>query len=253
MCKAAAYLPYSPPHPLQPDGSPPPAPPPCLLPAGHSKTIEFAFDVSDDTAENIAAEMMEDLSLSHEEARVIAEKIRIEVARVALEKQHEQQRLEHEQQEQALRAGRLQQQEQQEQAVLQQQWQAAQEPRAPDVPQPSLSRSRSTNTAGAGGSSSNRQSGEAPPLPLLSSKSICNGRCSSSSTGGANGYATGQSEGTPDGGSSLKAPSIHALIAAMREVHEEEALERQGRAMSPPPASSTTPNKAQPQNLFKTL
>ncbi|PNH04167.1 putative serine/threonine-protein kinase [Tetrabaena socialis] len=44
--------------------------------AGHCKTVEFAFDMAEDTAECIANEMMEDLSLSAAEAQDIAAKIR---------------------------------------------------------------------------------------------------------------------------------------------------------------------------------
>lgn len=49
--------------------------------SGHCKTIEFAFDMSEDTAECIANEMMEDLSLSASEAQQIAAKIREEIQR----------------------------------------------------------------------------------------------------------------------------------------------------------------------------
>jgi hypothetical protein len=47
---------------------------PCA--AGTAKTIEFPFNVTEDTAEAIASEMMEDLSLSREEASIIATKIK---------------------------------------------------------------------------------------------------------------------------------------------------------------------------------
>ncbi|KAG2444928.1 hypothetical protein HXX76_001664 [Chlamydomonas incerta] len=50
-------------------------------PAGHCKTIEFQFDMAEDTAECIANEMMEDLSLSAGEAQDIAAKIREEISR----------------------------------------------------------------------------------------------------------------------------------------------------------------------------
>lgn len=52
-----------------------------LLP-GHTKTVEFEFNTQEDTAENIANEMMEVLSLSEDEARLIAGKIKEEVDRV---------------------------------------------------------------------------------------------------------------------------------------------------------------------------
>lgn len=59
----------------------PHAPPP--TPPGHCKTVEFTFDMGEDTADCIAHEMMEDLSLSAEEAELIAEKIKDEISRIA--------------------------------------------------------------------------------------------------------------------------------------------------------------------------
>ncbi len=53
----------------------------CLVSTGTAKTIEFAFDSKEDTAECVASEMMEDLSLSACEARIIAAKISNELAR----------------------------------------------------------------------------------------------------------------------------------------------------------------------------
>ncbi|KAJ9528858.1 hypothetical protein QJQ45_000094 [Haematococcus lacustris] len=50
---------------------------------GNAKNIEFAFDVSEDTPECIASEMMEDLSLSAVEAKLIAAKIKLELERAA--------------------------------------------------------------------------------------------------------------------------------------------------------------------------
>ncbi|GFH10187.1 protein kinase domain-containing protein, partial [Haematococcus lacustris] len=49
---------------------------------GNAKNIEFAFDVSEDTPECIASEMMEDLSLSAVEAKLIAAKIKLELERL---------------------------------------------------------------------------------------------------------------------------------------------------------------------------
>lgn len=40
------------------------------LRAGHCKTVEFDFDLGADTAMSVASEMVEDLSLSHEDAQV---------------------------------------------------------------------------------------------------------------------------------------------------------------------------------------
>lgn len=51
-------------------------------PEGHCKTVEFTFDMREDTAECIASEMMEDLSLSADEAAFIADKIKEEIARL---------------------------------------------------------------------------------------------------------------------------------------------------------------------------
>mmetsp|Transcript_3161 Transcript_3161/g.5418 ORF Transcript_3161/g.5418 Transcript_3161/m.5418 type:complete len:814 (+) Transcript_3161:328-2769(+) len=51
-------------------------------PDGRAKTIEFVFDSSEDTAECIASEMMEDLSLSSVEASTIAAKITQELQRM---------------------------------------------------------------------------------------------------------------------------------------------------------------------------
>lgn len=50
-------------------------------PEGHCKTVEFAFDLKEDTADAIASEMMEDLSLSKEEAEFIAQNIKNEIGR----------------------------------------------------------------------------------------------------------------------------------------------------------------------------
>jgi hypothetical protein len=53
--------------------------------AGHCKTVEFTFDMSEDTAECIANEMMEDLSLSADQAAYIADKIKDEIKRMGSE------------------------------------------------------------------------------------------------------------------------------------------------------------------------
>ncbi|WIA30533.1 hypothetical protein OEZ86_000617 [Tetradesmus obliquus] len=54
-------------------------------PEGHCKTVEFTFDMSEDTAECIANEMMEDLSLSADQAAYIADKIKDEIKRMGSE------------------------------------------------------------------------------------------------------------------------------------------------------------------------
>ena len=42
----------------------------CAVRAGPCKTVEFDFDLGADTAMSVASEMVEDLSLSHEDAQV---------------------------------------------------------------------------------------------------------------------------------------------------------------------------------------
>lgn len=49
---------------------------------GHCKTVEFTFDMREDTADCIAKEMMDDLSLSEDEAAKIAKKIKEEISRL---------------------------------------------------------------------------------------------------------------------------------------------------------------------------
>lgn len=49
-------------------------------PEGHCKTVEFQFDMAADTADDIASEMMEDLSLSADEAQYIAQKIKEQIS-----------------------------------------------------------------------------------------------------------------------------------------------------------------------------
>jgi hypothetical protein len=51
--------------------------------AGHAKTIEFTFDLEEDTAECIANEMMQELNLSEEEATEISEKINDAINRIS--------------------------------------------------------------------------------------------------------------------------------------------------------------------------
>lgn len=49
------------------------------VPAGPARTVEFDFDMRADTAMSVASEMVEDLSLSHDDARAIAAAIKQEV------------------------------------------------------------------------------------------------------------------------------------------------------------------------------
>ena len=50
-----------------------------LLCTGPARTVEFDFDMGADTAMSVASEMVEDLSLSHEDARAIAAAIKQEI------------------------------------------------------------------------------------------------------------------------------------------------------------------------------
>ena len=50
-----------------------------LLRAGPAKTVEFDFDLGADTAMSVATEMVNELSLSHEDARAIATAIGDEI------------------------------------------------------------------------------------------------------------------------------------------------------------------------------
>ena len=52
---------------------------PCFLCAGPARTVEFDFDMGADTAMSVASEMVEDLSLSHDDARAIAAAIKQEI------------------------------------------------------------------------------------------------------------------------------------------------------------------------------
>ena len=47
--------------------------------AGPSKVVEFNFDLAADTAMSVAGEMVQEMSLSHEDAQHIAEAIRTEI------------------------------------------------------------------------------------------------------------------------------------------------------------------------------
>ncbi|KAK9823221.1 hypothetical protein WJX72_001156 [[Myrmecia] bisecta] len=49
-------------------------------PEGPAKTVEFDFDLAADTAMSVASEMVEDLSLSHDDAKAIAAAIKDEIA-----------------------------------------------------------------------------------------------------------------------------------------------------------------------------
>lgn len=50
-----------------------------VLCAGPARTVEFDFDMGADTAMSVASEMVEDLSLSHDDAKAIAAAIKLEI------------------------------------------------------------------------------------------------------------------------------------------------------------------------------
>lgn len=52
---------------------------PGVLGVGPARTVEFDFDMGADTAMSVASEMVEDLSLSHDDARAIAAAIKQEI------------------------------------------------------------------------------------------------------------------------------------------------------------------------------
>uniref|UniRef100_A0A7S0S189 non-specific serine/threonine protein kinase n=1 Tax=Chlamydomonas leiostraca TaxID=1034604 RepID=A0A7S0S189_9CHLO len=218
-----------------------------LEPEGHCKTIEFAFDSSEDTAECIASEMMTDLSLSSHEAGVIQGKITLELDRMA----------HHVAARQAAALSR------------------SQSPLPPAVQAP-LSRPASHSSNGHAAvlpedvqRTSNSSTGvlapqpacnplagrsSVPAMPVVADSpalgpSPRNDRASMPNGLGSLGTtampypgpaAAGSGQGrsgtqTPgESGNSIlgRAPSIHSLIAAMREVHEEERLNRSISARS---------------------
>ncbi len=51
----------------------------CPSCAGPARTVEFDFDMGADTAMSVASEMVEDLSLSHDDAKAIAAAIKQEI------------------------------------------------------------------------------------------------------------------------------------------------------------------------------
>lgn len=215
---------------------------------GHCKTIEFAFDTAEDTAECIANEMMEDLSLSAAEAQDIAAKIREEIARTVHERDGGQG-----------------------QAPV-----FAPEPHcrissaggaSPDTlhPPPGLDRASSPALLATSASVGSIQQAPTPPLPsrlsdssagrpplppappqqpsVLPQPSATGADARSSASGMANGrgksgYHTPATE--ESGGGSLKGVSIHELIAAMRAAQEEVAQEQQ-------PLQRTTSNTSNTQ------
>lgn len=220
------------------------------------KKIEFAFDTDDDTADAIAHEMMEDLSLSAEEAQSIATKIRLEIQRIASGGALPQP---HPSLPPSSTGGMLPSPDGGHDAS------GGSGSRRPSVESvtPTDASSRAGGGVGAststGGSEPNSARPPLPPMPPLPSPlpsmagqdlraDLTSARNSqaeppsipgdlaarpSSSGGGAAGMIAGGSNAGgvhKSGGqtptlesSSAKAPSIYALIEAMREVHEEEA------------------------------
>ncbi|KAG2495563.1 hypothetical protein HYH03_006163 [Edaphochlamys debaryana] len=222
-------------------------------PAGHCKTIEFAFDMGEDTAECIANEMMEDLSLSADEAQDIAAKIREEVERTVA----------------AAAAARS--------AAAARPAEPVPAPPAappaaverapspapapPQPPAPSLPPQPPPTAAPQGLPPTGRVSDPSskPPLPSLSTHSVqqlppqplatadarrssatgvANGRTTSTTT--KSGYQTPGTDEPGSNGSSLKGVSIHELIAAMKQAQEEVAAEGVPAGVAGQPLYRTT-------------
>lgn len=221
---------------------------------GHCKTIEFAYDSHEDTAECVATEMMTDLSLSRAEADVIQGKITLELQRVAARATQQQQQA----------------------ALLSRTQSLSQSPTHPTQhgssrrPSSSSSHHAHPEDLVRVGSAAVQPVPEVlpshpvmaarasvPAMPVVSDSptlaaspridrsSVPAGMGSLSTAAmpypgagaGAGGSGVGRSGAqTPPGelwqAPVGKAPSIHALIAAMREVHEEEALVRSTSARS---------------------
>ncbi|KAG2448511.1 hypothetical protein HYH02_006402 [Chlamydomonas schloesseri] len=222
-------------------------------PAGHCKTIEFQFDMAEDTAECIANEMMEDLSLSAAEAQDIAAKIREEISRNG--------GLRSPDGSSSVAAAAASALSPEAMPALP----AAAPPPLPPLP-PSYAAGVSVAPAASSppllGSASGRMSDPngRPPLPSQpltlsqpgaqlqpaappevrrsSTTGLTNGPTSrSTGTGVTNksGYHTpAGEEGGSVGGSSLKGVSIHELIAAMRAAQDEVAAEAAAAAQSQP-------------------
>ncbi|GLC59589.1 hypothetical protein PLESTB_001503500 [Pleodorina starrii] len=234
-------------------------------PAGHCKTIEFAFDMAEDTAECIANEMMEDLSLSASEAQQIAAKIREEIQRTVSAQSQD-----------ATPSGAP------TPTVSSSQLPSPMAASAPPVPTPAAPVTGSQSAEIAAPLQSMTQSAPAAPAPAPSPSSdlssvstrppepstkpplpsggsqqlpsqppvattdarrgsvtgLTNGRT------GKSGYHTpaGEEGAGVNGNGSLKGLSIHELIAAMKAAQEEVDLESQ--------PSSRTPSALQvvPQN-----
>jgi hypothetical protein len=243
---------------------------PCVavLRPGVCKTIEFAFDMGEDTAECIANEMMEDLSLSAAEAQDIAAKIREEIARTQERQRSETPRslsLQPAAQPSAASPPALlpsssvdapaspgPRQELASPGRPASTGEVAQPPASPSAaglpgsgpnglaPGPSLSKLSSMRRSVEG-------SAGKPPLPAAAG-SGCPAAAGASGadawrasvTGMANGRSTNLSGyhtpagEEPPGSGSLKGVSIHELIAAMRHAQEEVALEAQQQQQQPP-------------------
>ncbi|KXZ55201.1 hypothetical protein GPECTOR_3g345 [Gonium pectorale] len=233
--------------------------------AGQFKTIEFAFDMAEDTADCIANEMMEDLSLSAAQAHQIAEKIREEVMRTKLElEQQEAQAAAERAAAERLAAERA----AAERAAAEraaaeraaaeraaaERAAAALPPASPQAEtsvvaaaqQPSLAAASVPSSFANARASTDGLSAKPPlPTPPAAAQALppqpqqLAVEARRSSVTGANGRSTKSGyhtpageEATANGNSSLKGVSIHALIAAMKEAQEEEAQQQQQPAGS---------------------
>lgn len=189
--------------------------------------MEFAFDLDEDTADAIANEMMEDLSLSASEAQVIANKIRDEVLKATAPRapspspsangHHHYNPQQQQQQQQAPAALSM-------QTSLRCSMERSSSPglgaiisgplgAAPVSITPMGSARSLTGESAAPCQQQQQQAPVAAPGEHVSRRT--------SSTGMLN---KSDSHTPVEGAYNNKPPSIHALIAAMKEVHEQERV-----------------------------
>lgn len=186
-----------------------------MEPVGGCKTIEFAFDLHEDTADAIAHEMMEDLSLSALEAQNIATKIRQEIQRIAGSRPSI-----------ATEAdGATNGVHDPPAAVL----------RGQSVPTPFQhpAAAVATRISQINEQHQSASLGSAPPSFSIASTatdapavSAVSSDLASRRTSSAGQVARSESHTPPENIYGNKPPSIHHLIAAMKEVHQQEEIER---------------------------
>eukprot|EP00195_Chlamydomonas_chlamydogama_P016141 CAMPEP_0202892554 /NCGR_PEP_ID=MMETSP1392-20130828/2268_1 /ASSEMBLY_ACC=CAM_ASM_000868 /TAXON_ID=225041 /ORGANISM="Chlamydomonas chlamydogama, Strain SAG 11-48b" /LENGTH=667 /DNA_ID=CAMNT_0049576551 /DNA_START=413 /DNA_END=2416 /DNA_ORIENTATION=- len=216
-------------------------------PEGGCKTIEFAFDLNEDTADAIAGEMVEDLSLSSVEAQSIASMIRYEVQRLTHRDDS------HERRDASTCTSPM----QHSPAVTPPMSRTASssECRTDSIPAVQAARPSSGLNLAAMDTTV-----EAPTFRMPSGQLLdppppapqCNGSqpartgsvdLSRSATGlhGVYGQSSGTETPTLDPGATGKAASIHQLIQAMKEVHEQERVNSMRRTAGPDTAGPYTP------------